>query len=154
MKKLLLFSGLMFSSFTFAQSNVVGSGGDGSSATGTFSYSLGQIDYTYLTGTGGSASSGVQQSYELLTSDLIELASVSFVTYPNPAYDFMVVSISDSDPSNYSIEIKDSNGKHVALHNFNSKEIKIPLSHLSTGIYFLELHKADQIIGQEKIIKH
>lgn len=153
MKKLILFYCLFFSCLTYAQSNIVSSGGDGNSASGSFSYSLGQIDDQYLSGSGGSASSGVQQSYEVLTSNLNEVISVSLATYPNPVYDFMIVSISEGDFSNYSIRIKDGSGKQVGEYEFEKINIKIPFSHLNAGFYFIELYKSGQMIGQEKLIK-
>lgn len=154
MKKLLLFGMFFSSGFCNAQSNVVASGGDGESIEGSFSYSLGQIDYAYLEGSGGSASSGVQQSYELLTSVLDELVSVSFKTYPNPTYDFMIISMSQEYNTDYSIAIRDGAGSFIEKYEFHDKEVKIPLAHLSAGTYLIELRNADKVMGQEKIIKH
>ncbi|MBB00214.1 MAG: hypothetical protein CMN34_04715, partial [Saprospirales bacterium] len=61
-----------------AQSNIVTAGGDATSATGSVSYSIGQIDFQYSSSADYSVSEGVQQTYSFDTALSIDDVKYDF----------------------------------------------------------------------------
>jgi len=91
----LLFFGIGFPKL-MGQEAIPASSGNASGNGGIVSYSVGQAVYTTIRGAGGSATQGFQQTYEISVISGIENAkdiSLSFVVYPNPAIDYLTLSI-------------------------------------------------------------
>ncbi|MBT3920140.1 MAG: hypothetical protein HOF24_07130, partial [Flavobacteriaceae bacterium] len=63
--KTILFCLLITVEFTFAQSALTASGGEAVGAGGSLSYTIGQVDYIQASGSGGTASQGVQQAFTI-----------------------------------------------------------------------------------------
>jgi len=63
LKLLLFFCIVLAQNETFSQQNVVAAGGNAQSASGSVSYSVGQIDYTTSMGGIVSVAQGVQQPF-------------------------------------------------------------------------------------------
>jgi hypothetical protein len=82
---IMLFFGA-FVSKTQAQQSTNSSGGNATGSGGKVSYSVGQIVYTSTAGSGGSASQGVQQPYEIFTLGIDDFSNINLtmIVYPNP----------------------------------------------------------------------
>ncbi|MBT3920138.1 MAG: hypothetical protein HOF24_07115, partial [Flavobacteriaceae bacterium] len=63
--KAILFCLLITVEFTFAQAALTASGGEAVGAGGSLSYTIGQVDYIQASGSGGTASQGVQQAFTI-----------------------------------------------------------------------------------------
>jgi hypothetical protein len=100
MKTLFLILAIAAVSFLKAQQSINAAGGNGTGAGGSFSYSIGQIDYTTVFGSNGSAAMGVQHPEEkilvnvkvftsnvnsvsgLMSTNLIAIDPMSAVPFP------------------------------------------------------------------------
>ena len=145
-----------FASFTLhAQQTVDASGGDATGTGGSSSYSVGQIVYTTHTGSNGSISQGVQQSYEIFTLSNAALSTVnlSATTYPNPTSDYVVLAISDDSLTDLSYALYDIQGKPIAKSTISSKDTQIDMLSLSAGTYLLNINQNNQKLKSFKIIK-
>ena len=132
-----------FASFTIhAQQTVDASGGDATGSGGSASYSVGQIVYTTHTGSNGSISQGVQQSYEIFTLSNAALSTVNLVatTYPNPTSGVINISLAMDETSKVEINVINSLGQ-VVLNDVQSTdgEISLDLSNLPTGLYSVQV---------------
>ena len=153
-KKILLF-GLLVNSFAYGQKNVVATGGEASGSGGTSSFTVGQIDYTYLTGTSGSMNLGVQQPFEIFTNELAENAfNISVDLFPNPAVDVVVMTIANQNSygaMNYNLT--DEQGKLVRSEKITSEQVTISVSELPNAIYYLNVIIGDQLAKSFKLVK-
>ncbi len=120
----LSFVGISISSMK-AQSNVVSTGGDAySSASGSVSYTIGQLDFQFHAGSGGNSSEGVQQAYLIQSNGLLNPEQMQVSIWPNPTSDLVNIQIQES-MLNRTLFIFDAQGKCV-LNQFY--RISIPAS--------------------------
>ena len=147
----LLFATQLF----YAQQTVDASGGDATGSGGSSGYSVGQIVYTTHTGSNGTISQGVQQSYEIFTLSNAALSTVNLVatTYPNPTSDYVVLAISDDSLTDLTYALYDIQGKPIAKAIISSKDTQIDMHSLSAGTYLLNVNQNNQKLKSFKIIK-
>lgn len=82
---------------------------------------------------------------------LIEENNITLKISPNPTKDIVNIKSSESISN---ISVFDLNGKHVLSNQFSSNEIKLDLSKLSSGVYFLNIDlKNNQTIKRPIIIE-
>ena len=145
-----------FASFTLhAQQTIPAAGGDATGSGGSASYSVGQIVYTTHTGSNGSISQGVQQSFEIFTLSNASLSTVNLIatTYPNPTSDYVVLAISDINLTDLSYALYDIQGKPIAKAIISSKDTQIDMHSLSAGTYLLNVNQNNQKLKSFIIIK-
>jgi len=143
-----------------AQETVSAAGGEGTGSGGSASYSVGQVVYTTHTGTNGNYSAqGVQQPFEISVVTGIPEAegiNLSFSVYPNPASDFLTLSIDASTTLNIRslcFELYDLNGKLLKSKNIRADKTEISTSDLTAATYFLHITDNKKLIKSFKILK-
>ncbi len=104
MKKLFLFGWLvLIFDFVHSQQAVVPCGGNASGTGGSVSFSVGQVACQANSGSNGSEIQGVQQHWEISVVTEVEEANcilLSVSVYPNPAVDFLTLSIENIQANN------------------------------------------------------
>lgn len=138
-----------------AQKATVASGGDAYGSNGSVSYSVGQIDYQYLSGSNGNITEGVQQ-VEIESTSAIEEnnTNIDLSAYPNPASDQIVLETSaPSGLQNVSYYMYDNQGKLVREGDISSSETVIEVTELTNATYFLKVTKGKELIETFKILK-
>lgn len=77
----------------------------------------------------------------------------AFRLFPNPANDFMQITINKNDPNSYSISIIDITGKEIISQSISNAPIDVSL--LTNGMYFVKLlnSKTGKLVGTEKFVK-
>jgi len=126
----------------FAQEGISVSGGDASGDGGSVSYTIGQIVYTTNVGSNGSVGQGVQQPFEISVVSAVEEAKdifLQFSAYPNPAKDFLILTIGGENSSQYKAYLYDINGKILSVEDIVSLETRIDMRNLLPAIYFLKI---------------
>ncbi len=139
-----------------AQHGFTASGGDASGVGGSFSYSVGQVFYTTTINQSGTVSQGNQQSIELFVLSNPELTTLTLkaVTYPNPASDYVVLSLSDSTSlRNLSYGLYDLHRRLVIQNKLYNSNTKIDLSRFGSGSYVLQVFQDNKKLKSFKIIK-
>jgi hypothetical protein len=146
---------LLSTHLIYSQETIPTSGGDATGSGGSSSFSVGQIVYTTHTGSNGSISQGVQQSYEIFTLSNAALSTVNLTatTYPNPTSDYVVLAISDVSLIDLSYALYDIQGKPIAKSTISSKDTQIDMLSLSAGTYLLNVNQNNQKLKSFKIIK-
>ncbi len=153
--KILLFLFLSSSGIYEAQQTIIPAGNNAQSATGSVSYSVGQIFYESQTSATGKVNPGVQQPYEIFTLATNENAAQSNISvYPNPVKDFLTVDFNSEKLDNSSYQLFDATGKVINKGNLKSVKSQISASNLSTGMYILRITNAGKLVKTFKIIKN
>jgi len=146
--------GFFSSLISFAQQNTLAAGANASSAEGSISYSIGQMDFSNVSSSNGSVNQGVQQPFEFFVSSVLEFGNEnSFSIFPNPTNE--VLNISQSFFSEkIEMRLLDMSGRLVLSDQLNAPQHQIDLRTLSQGVYNLTLIKNNQILTSFKVIKY
>lgn len=142
---------------SYSQKNTVVSGGIATGATGSSSYSIGQIDYTTQISTSGFVSQGVQQPFEVIVLDVTheDKPLVNIFVYPNPTKDIATIDFKDYlEWENLKYILVDMNGKIIQKNKeITDYKTNIDISVLPIGIYFLNISTNEKQLKTFKIIK-
>tara|TARA_B100000809_G_scaffold248451_1_gene278576 strand:- start:1674 stop:2123 length:450 start_codon:yes stop_codon:yes gene_type:complete len=138
-----------------AQENVTSAGEESSGAGGTVSYSLGQINYTTNTGSNGSVSQGVQQTYNVIVTDVLDetYINLELSIFPNPTTDFLTLS-ADGNIDNVNYQLVGLQGKIIKSEKITSNNISIDMENLANSTYFLTVTDNENTVKTFKIIKN
>jgi hypothetical protein len=128
---------------TKAQEAITASGGSFTEDAGSFSFSIGQVVYTTVTGINGIVPLGVQQPYKFRMEPGIEidkLPTLNCLVYPNPTNNFLTLKIEnmiDFSLSALSFQLFDIEGSLIEKKKITSNETKIPMMNLVPSVYQL-----------------
>ncbi|OIP02538.1 MAG: hypothetical protein AUJ98_01050 [Bacteroidetes bacterium CG2_30_33_31] len=142
-----------------AQENVNSTGGNAAGSGGSASYSVGQVEYTYNTGTNGSVAQGVQQPYEIsvvIGFDEAKEINLLVSAYPNPTTDDLLLKVDSSSIlpiQSMEYQLYDMNGKLLQITKISSNLTSIAMNSLKSATYFLKVIANDKEVKTFKIIK-
>lgn len=139
-----------------AQESINTAGGNVISSGGSVSYSIGQVFYQTSNGANGSVSEGVQQPYEISIITQIEDAkSIHLLVsaYPNPATDYLILDINESEYKNMCFQLYDMNGKLLQSQNLTESKTQINMSNYPPASYFVRVVSGNISVKEFKIIK-
>jgi hypothetical protein len=149
-----------------AQQAVSSAGGNATGAGGAVSYTVGQVAYTFNTGTNGSVTQGVQQPYEIsVVTTLKEIKEITLEcsVYPNPASGFLKIKLSNTEdqemkPENLRYSLYDISGKFLLENKLDGIETTIQMEGLPSSTYILKIIQINPATLKElktfKIINH
>ena len=132
-------------------------GADISNASGSISYSIGQVFFSSTTMSSGSMAQGVQQAFNEDAPQTLDLAEhpkegLSITAYPNPMTDYLIVKL--GQPSDdYSYELVSLNGKIIKKNKLKQSINKINPSFFASTTYILRIYKDDKRVKNFKLIK-
>lgn len=144
-----------FQLISFAQSNTVASGATASGATGSATYTIGQVNYQTNTGSNGTVSQGMQQAFEIVTlsTNILPQIQLTAVIYPNPTVHNVTLSIKEYDLTNLKFQLFDIQGRIISNGKITQSETEIEMSSLAAAQYFLTVSDNSSNIKTFKIIK-
>ncbi len=156
MKKTVLTTSCLFlGAFVFGQTSMNASGGSVSNATGSISYSIGQVAYQSTSNTSGSVSQGVQQAYEISTLSLEENKfNFTLTAFPNPTSENLNLRVGNFNQEKLNYKLMDAQGKTIEQGAIISQETTLDLQQLPTATYFVEVHNEVKKVQTFKIIKN
>ena len=139
----------------FCQQQAVSSGGDGNSAGGSVSYSIGQIAYQQAIGTGGSIIQGMQQPFEITATLGVENSEsqLEMQIYPNPVSDILNLKIEKISIKNMQYRLYDLSGKLLKTEGVKSSLTQINLQNYQSSTYLLQVLNEAKVLKIFKIIK-
>ena len=135
---------LLFTSFCFAQQDIVTSGGDTNSAYGSFSYTVGQILVSQQVRSSSiwskeaiTLNHGVQQFFipKCENNDNIIINA-----YPNPSNGIVNITLSEWDDIEITLSVYDVLGKNILSQKIFKNKTQLNLTSFSTGIYLLSIN--------------
>lgn len=156
MKLTLTLFALFFQLVLFSQSNTVVTGKTANGATGSATYSIGQIDYLSNNGSNAIISQGLQQPFEILTLSTNDIPQIQLTAliYPNPTVQNVTLSIKEYDLTNLNYQLFDMQGRIIKSGKIIENETQIEMSDFSSAHYFLKISQANQDLKIFKIIKN
>jgi hypothetical protein len=142
-------------STSYAQQGIHPSGGNASGAGGSVSYSVGQIFYSSQSGIDASLIQGVQQPFELMITDVKDLATnlLSCEVFPNPAVKELNLLIKGEQPENGNWNLIDSKGVTIRSGEISTEETMIPMAGVPMASYTLKVSSGKKELKIFKIIK-
>lgn len=140
----------------YAQQSINSSGGDGSSSAGSISYSIGQIVYQAIEGSGTRMIEGVQQPYEILiitglNNQLANLLNIK--VYPNPTFDHVTLSVDDLSKGSLYYRLYDMHGRIIQNSEIIQTQTLLNLNNLPAATYLLKVMSGRRDIRTFKIFK-
>jgi len=162
MKKLALpiLMGLMIillnAGVSFGQKTLAASGGNAQGSGGTVSYTVGQTDYVFQSGSNGSINQGVQQPFEFYTVGIDNHPNIelSCKVFPNPTVYSVTLQVEEFSFDGLYFMLFDMNGKLLKQENVNERDTQIFMDHLQPGNYLLNVVQHQNKIKTFKIIKN
>lgn len=138
---ILFFSLVCFVTSSFGQSSVNSGGHDIKNGSGSASISLGQTKSTFTENSGGSVSSGVQQTYQVESTGIqTKLAEeIKLKVYPNPSTDMLSISLNPKTQMTMSVKLSSLEGKTIKEVTTSALNTSIDLSSLPKTTYLLSL---------------
>ena len=137
--------------------NINASGNNATGSSGTVTYSIGQVFYTYIGESVYNVAQGIQHE-EIQAShpieDIIEPTTEIFI-YPNPTSDIVNIKMKASEfekgPKFY--QLYDYQGRLLKQNTITETESKINLSNLSPSVYILRVYANNTVLKTFKILK-
>jgi hypothetical protein len=147
----LLISGI---STAQAQHSLLSSGATAVHASGSVSYSVGQMNYTNATQSAGSLQQGVQQPWILLPSPVWEpLSDFNLTVFPNPAGNHLYLTGSSVPVQGY-LELFSMQGSLLRREEIRPRyAAALSLQGLPSGSYFLKIYSHQTLIHTATLIK-
>jgi hypothetical protein len=159
-KKTLLIGILLFGCGSYglqAQETTLAGGGDAIGVNGSFSYSIGQIFYTTIYGTEGTAAQGVQQAYEISSTVGVteyDAITLNFEIYPNPTTDYLTLNIKDFPLNELDYVLYDMTGRVLDTRKINQSNTIVEMMDFPESTYLLKVSNGTTIMKTFKIIKN
>ncbi|MCS6935876.1 MAG: T9SS type A sorting domain-containing protein [Chitinophagales bacterium] len=141
----------------YAQRTISPSGGEATGSGGTVSFTIGQIDYIFQSGSNGNLHQGVQQPYELFTVSITEAAKpFSIRVFPNPTAHSITIQSDAPSGEPLTLLLYDTQGKLIYRQPHHTQHSEIDMSAYASGQYLLHiLHsQKQQPLQTIQIIKH
>ena len=134
------------------------SGADATGSSGTVTYSIGQVFYTYIGQSVYNVARGIQ--HEELEKTLttpennVEPKTEIFI-FPNPTTDYVTINMEGLEVENgpRSYQLYDIQGRILKQNTINQSETQINLTDLSSSIYILQVYLNNKVLKTFKILK-
>jgi hypothetical protein len=142
---------------SYSQTTIPAAGGNSTGTGGSASYSIGQTFYSTNSDSSGFEIQGVQQPYEISVVIGLEEAkeiTLECIVYPNPTHEFIKLKVQSYKVEDLSYQIFDINGKLIECKAINASETSIPMSNFIPATYFLKILHGQKEIKTFKIIKN
>jgi opacity protein-like surface antigen len=157
-KKLLLLlvpATLCIAPALWAQSANVASAAEATGTGGSYSYSIGQVAYTFQSSPDASVSEGVQQPYFIRSVGVIRPdLEFSMDIYPNPTTSDLTLSIRNQFENELTYRLMDALGHRVMEGIIQGPRMTMNTGSLPASIYYLNICKDDQSVRTFRIVKY
>ncbi|WDF48025.1 T9SS type A sorting domain-containing protein [Chryseobacterium sp. KACC 21268] len=139
---------------TKAQTAILTTGSTATGASGSTTYSVGQVVYSQK-GADQQVMEGVQQAYEIITLEVDDesIMEKKILLYPNPVRDFLHVDFGKENFYNSNYVLFDSQGKLIKTGNFSQQKTELDMTSLPTSVYIIQIFQDKKNIKTFKIIK-
>lgn len=157
MKHILFLLMVLFTSISFAQRDVVATGGDGVSSEGAVSFSVGQIAFSSATDALGNSNQGVQQPIEIFELSNVDFGAqfINASLFPNPAATSVTLYISSvTSDANFEYDLADVTGKIIRTGKISTEKTIIDVVGFPQACYFVNVKTSNKIVKTFKLLKN
>lgn len=137
------------------QQQVISSAGNfHSAASGSISWTLGELAIETLTTAGNILTQGFQQS-RLTVTGIGDIPTLDYeiVVYPNPASDHLIIRTDKEQHENLYYHLYDLSGKIVLQDKILESETTITVNHLKSAVYLLRIIDGTRQVRAFKVVK-
>lgn len=148
---------ISFLALSYGQTAITATGGSASGLGGTVSYTIGQVTYQTFSNENNTIAQGVQQPYEIsvvTATDNTEGIILEFKIYPNPAKEFIILTIKPYNDENFTYCLYDLNGILLLEKKIGSGMTEISMDSFTPSMYFLRIIKDNLEVKIFRIIKN
>lgn len=139
--------------FSNAQQDVLSSGGDASSSSGSISYSIGQVVFSNSENASGSVNEGVQQPDIIIPINVVEdLQTIEVGLFPNPTRENVMITMPDFQPK-LNASVFDRNGSLIVDWTIQSSQTFLYVGDWAAGQYILRITGNSGHHSEYKLIK-
>ena len=137
---------------------ILTTGNDATGSSGSVTYSIGQVFYTYIGKSVYNVAQGIQHqeiNTFLGTEDDIIKNDAEIFVFPNPTTDFVKINMKglELEEGQQTYQLFDIHGRLIEQNKINQTETQISLSNLSSSLYILQVSVNNEIFKTFKIIK-
>jgi hypothetical protein len=138
---------------------IITSGNNATGSSGSVTYSIGQLFYTYIGESVYNVAQGIQHQEIFNTENppgsIDPDAVAEIFIFPNPTTDFVNVKINGLELQNgeQSFQLYDFQGRLLKQNKIEETETQINLNDLSSSIYILKVNVNNKYLKTFKIIK-
>jgi len=129
-------------------------GGNIENNKGSVSFTIGQIVNGTSTGSDASINAGIQQPYEFFIISGVENYFINLSVYPNPASDYLMLSVKDYPHHLLSYSLFNSNGQLLEIRDISDTKTFINLSNYISSFYIIQVLESGKTLKSFKIIKY
>ena len=146
---------LSINSIIKAQESLNAGGGDAVGTGGSAAYSIGQVVYTTIAGSGGTTEQGVQHAYEIYTVGIKETNLNIFLSvFPNPTFGNLELKVGSEHLEDLTFSLYDALGKLIESKKIAKTTETFSMENLPGATYFLSVRKHNKELKSFKIIKY
>jgi hypothetical protein len=112
--------------------------------------------YSVNSGSNGSVTMGVQQSYNIvykMPNKEVKNIGLNCTAYPNPATDFFILKIDKYSNLNISLQLYNEFGSVLKIQKIEDAETRVIMSSFAPGSYFVKVSQENREVETFKIIK-
>lgn len=137
-----------------AQQVIATSGGAGQNASGSITYTLGEVVIETYNGTDKKLTQGFQQSRLIITA-VSEIKGLSYTVtaYPNPTTNFIKIKLEKDFPEIIDYLLMDINGKVITSGKIENGETDISFESHVVGTYFVKMIQDKKEVKSIKVVK-
>ena len=154
---LLALTGLGLTASLSAQEAITAAGGSDKAGNLTVSWSIGEVMTETFAGLSFKLTQGVQQpqqkAVQVISNSPEISAGYQISAHPNPANDYVIVSLPDAATHPLAMKLFDANGKLLYAGTTTGNETRIPVSEFAAGLYLLQITDKKNVVQTFKIIK-
>lgn len=137
---------------------IISAGNNATGNSGSVTYSIGQIFYTYIGESVYNVAQGIQHQegqQAINTPDNNIEANIEILVFPNPTTDFVNLSMEGLELENQQLtyQLYDIQGRLLKQSQIDQTKTQINLSGLSPSVYILRVNVNDKDLKTFKIIK-
>lgn len=137
---------------------IIPSGNNAVGSSGSVTYSIGQVFYTYIgVQTVYNVAQGIQhqESDENLGTPEVEEPTTEIFVFPNPAADFVNIRMKGFELENgdRSYRLYDIQGRLLKQNKIDQTETEVSLNNLSPSIYIVVVYVDNKILKSFKVLK-
>lgn len=150
--------GISQTSSTDIMETIIPSGSNATGNSGSVTYSIGQVFYTYIGDDSVyNVAQGVQhqEAEATLGEPEVIVPTTEILVYPNPTTDYVNLKMTGTEleSAQRSYKLYDIQGRVLRQNTITDTETQVSLSNLSTSIYLLTVYVDNKLLKTFKILK-
>jgi hypothetical protein len=137
-----------------AQEAVTASGNQTQNSSAQICWTIGEPIIETISDSNNELTQGLHQTYlEVTAIGEVQEANYSIAAFPNPATEYVEITVDRDSPKNLSFQLFDSNGRLLLEETIKSNRAIVKTAELSPAVYFITIKENQNTIQTFQILK-